>query len=73
MDYMYKEKNMEKVNLHGLTEVLIMENLLRTISKVRESIYGLMDVNMMENGKTIKWKIMEYLPGMTVEGMKGPT
>lgn len=49
--------------LHGQMEVSIEDSFSKTILKARESINGLMDDNMRELGKLIKWKEKDYLHG----------
>jgi len=70
---MYKVKSMVKASSPGPMAVLIMENLLRIIFKVKVNITGLMVANMTVNGKTTKWKAMECSPGLMEDGMKAHT
>ena len=46
----FKEKNMGLEGLHGLMEVLIMDNSQKIISKEQASIIGLMEENMKALG-----------------------
>lgn len=47
---MSKVKNTESVDSLGLMDPLIMENLLKIISKEKENTTGLMEENMMVFG-----------------------
>ena len=49
-DNTFKEKNMERVDLRGQMEVRITDNLWKIISKVKESIIGQTEENMMAHG-----------------------
>ena len=57
----------------GLTKVLILATLLTTTSKDMASMFGWMGENLMEIGKTIKWKVMESSLGLMVVNMKEVT
>ncbi len=47
---MFKERNTELEDLHGLMGLHIMENLLKIIFKEKVNIIGLMGENMMDFG-----------------------
>ena len=43
---------------------------MKIILKAKENINGIMDVNLMVNGKVIRWKVMGSFRGQMVEDMK---
>ena len=61
---------MGKESSHGLMEVLMMGNLLKTILKEQEFTCGVMAVSTKEPGKIIKWKAWEFSAGQMAESMK---
>ena len=66
---MPKERNTERVNLHGLTIALILEISMITIFMEQAFTSGLMAEFIQVNGKTTKWKVMELSLGLTAGNM----
>ena len=67
---MPKERNTERVNLHGLTIALILEISMITIFMEQAFTSGLMAEFIQVNGKTTKWKVMELSLGLTAGNMQ---
>jgi hypothetical protein len=67
---MWKGKNMGLGASLGRMEARTQGSSTKTISRELESINGLMEGSMMENGRITKWKAMEFLLGLMAENMK---
>lgn len=59
-------KSMEQVTLSGLKKVNLKVSLSKIIFKVMVSILGVMGERMKVLGKTIRWRVKEYLNGQMV-------
>lgn len=68
-DFMFNEKKKEKDYLNGLTNQVMIENLIIIIYIDFDYIYGMIEESTKERGQIIKWKAEELLHGLTVENM----
>ena len=68
-----KAKSTDMENSRGPTTVLMKDNSLKTISKGRESINGLMEEFIKVLGETTKWKVQAHSNGLTNGNMKEST
>jgi hypothetical protein len=68
-----KEKSMVTDNSHGQMAALIQGHLLKITLKDKESMSGVMEDAMKENGKITKWKVMECSLGLMEEDTKENT
>jgi hypothetical protein len=68
-----KVRSMDTANSYGLMDQLILEPLSITILKEQASTLGLMDVNLMVSGVTIRCTEVECLLGLTADVMKEST
>lgn len=59
-------KSMGQVTLSGLKKVNLKVSLSKIIFKVMVSILGVMGERMKVLGKTIRWRVKEYLNGQMV-------
>jgi hypothetical protein len=64
-----KVRSTDKASSFGLTTVLSLESSEITTLKALVSMNGLTEEYITVNGKTIKCKVMELLPGQMAENM----
>ena len=69
----FKERNTVKDNSHGLMEAPLLDSLSITILKDKANTTGLTVENSMDPGKTIKWKVVVFSPGLMAEDTRVTT
>ena len=69
-DNMIKVRNKVRAFSNGLMALLLTENFLRTISMATVNTAGPMVEYILVHGKTTKWKVKEFSPGLMADGMK---
>ena len=62
--------NKAKEPKHGLMELLILDNITKEKSKEMVNLFGLKDLNIMDNFFAIILKVMETISGLMAESIK---
>ena len=55
---------------HGLMELLTPDNIIKVKSKEMVNLFGLKDLNIMDNFSAIILKVMEIISGLMAESIK---
>lgn len=71
-DYTRKERNMDKGNFFGLTDLNFLVNSKIIISMVKALMNGATGENILEHGRIIRWTARVSSPGVMAENISDP-